>query len=220
MKFRGLLFDLDGTLIDSRADLVTSVNLMLDELGYVTLPAAQIITFVGEGMRLLIERSLRASLSREPEEAEVLRALKVYAGKYREHLLDQTQTYPEVYETLAALAGWPKAVVTNKPQEFTLTILEALDLRRHFVAVIGGDTLPERKPAPEPLLAAARLCEVAPQDCLMIGDTKVDIQAGNAAGMKTCGYVGGFRGLNELVAANADFLIERFGELPKLVRGS
>ena len=220
MNFRGLLFDLDGTLIDSRADLVTSVNLMLDDLGYVPLPAVQVITFVGEGMRLLIERSLRASLAREPEEDLVLRALEVYRGKYREHLLDQTRTYPEVEDTLEALSHLPKAVVTNKPLEFTETILEALDLDRYFAAVIGGDSLPERKPAAAPLLEAARRCEVAPAECLMIGDTKVDILAGQAAGMKTCGYVGGFRGKTELVTANADYLIERFGELLHLLTAS
>lgn len=218
MNFRGLLFDLDGTLIDSRADIVASVNLMLDELSAVPLPATQVITFVGEGMRLLVERALRASLTREPEDAQVTHALEVYRGKYREHLLDQTQTYPDVYETLEAFAHLPKAVVTNKPHEFTITILEALDLRRHFVAVIGGDSLPERKPAPAPLLEAARLCEVAPKDCLMIGDTKVDMLAGKAAGIKTCGFIGGFRGERELVEANADFLIERFGELQKLIQ--
>ena len=217
MNFRGLLFDLDGTLIDSRADLVTSVNLMLDELGYMPLPATQVITFVGEGMRLLIERALRASLAREPEESLVLHALDVYGGTYQEHLLDQTRAYPEVYETLAALSHLPKAVVTNKPHAFTMTILDALDLQQHFVAVIGGDSLPERKPAPAPLLEAARLCKVAPTDCLMIGDTKVDMLAGKAAGMKTCGFVGGFRGERELIEANADFLIERFGELQNLI---
>jgi phosphoglycolate phosphatase len=219
MEFRALLFDLDGTLIDSRADLVTSINLMLDELGYVPLPAAQVITFVGEGIRLLVERSLRASLQREPQEAQILHALEVYAGKYREHLLDQTRPYPEVYETLAALEPLPKAVVTNKPHAFTMSILEALDLQRHFVAIISGDSLPERKPSPIPLLEAARLCEAAPADCLMVGDSRVDMLAGQAAGMKTCGYVGGFRGQEELAAANADFLIERFGELRALVIG-
>lgn len=217
MKFRALLFDLDGTLIDSRADLATSINLMLDQLGYVTLPATQVISFVGEGIRLLVERALRASLQREPEEGQILTALEVYAGKYREHLLDQTQVYPEVYETLTALQAVPKAVVTNKPYEFTKTILTALDLQQYFVAVLGGDSLPERKPAPAQLLEAARLCEVAAADCLMIGDSRIDMLAGQAAGMKTCGFVSGFRGETELVAVQADFLFTRFGELPKLV---
>lgn len=220
MNFRALLFDLDGTLIDSRADLVTSVNLMLDELSYGTLSATQIISFVGEGIRLLIERSLRACLQHEPQEAQILQALEVYAGKYREHLLDQTRLYPEVAETLQALSHLPKAVVTNKPHEFTLTILDALDVQPHFVAVIGGDSLPERKPSPAPLLEAARLCEVAPEDCLMIGDTRIDMLSGQAAGMKTCGYIAGFRGKEELEAARADFLIERFGELRELVGGA
>lgn len=217
MNFRALLFDLDGTLIDSRDDLATSINLMLDELGYQTLPATQVISFVGEGIRLLVERSLCASLQQEPEEAQILTGLQVYAGKYREHLLDQTRVYSEVYETLAALRAVPKAIVTNKPYEFTKTILEALDLQEHFVAVLGGDSLPERKPAPAPLLEAARLCEVAPADCLMIGDSRVDMLAGQAAGMKTCGYVSGFRGKAELQAAQADFLFAYFGELPALV---
>jgi phosphoglycolate phosphatase len=219
MKFRALLFDLDGTLIDSRADLVASINLMLEELGHSALPASQVITFVGEGIRLLVERSLRASLQREPEESHILRALEIYAGKYREHLLDETRPYPEVYDTLAALAHLPKAVVTNKPHAFTLTILEALDLQRHFVAVISGDSLPERKPSPLPLLEAARLCEVAPRDCLMVGDSRVDILAGQAAGMKTCGYMSGFRGQEELISAQADFLIQEFGALRALVSG-
>lgn len=218
MNFRALLFDLDGTLIDSRADLVTSINLTLDELGYETLPAAQVITFVGEGIRLLVERALQASLQRLPEEAQILRALEIYAGKYRQHLLDQTRLYPQVLDTLNALSDLPKVVVTNKPIEFTLTILEALDLQRHFAVVLGGDSLAERKPSPLPLLEAARVCEAAPTDCLMIGDTRIDMLAGHAAGMKTCGYVAGFRGSAELVAAQADFLIEQFGELCELVR--
>jgi phosphoglycolate phosphatase len=217
MKFRCLLFDLDGTLVDSRADLVTSVNLMLAEFGFAPLRAAQVIQFVGEGMRLLIERSLRASLAREPEEALIRRALEVYGGKYRAHLLDETRPYPEVEATLAALAHWPKAVVTNKPHEFTMTILAALDLQRHFTAVIGGDSTSERKPSPVPLLTAAERCERAAAECLMIGDTRVDMLAGQAAGMKTCGFVGGFRGRDELVAAHADFLIERFSELRDLL---
>lgn len=217
MIFRALLFDLDGTLIDSRTDLATSINLMLDELGYVPLPSNQVISFVGEGIRLLVERSLRASLQSEPQEAQILQALEVYAGKYREHLLDQTQPYPQVLKTLEAIS-LPKAVVTNKPYEFTLTILDALDLRRHFTAILGGDSLPERKPSPLPLLEAARLCEAAHADCLMVGDSRVDILAGQAAGMKTCGYVGGFRGKEELVAAHADFLIEEFSELCQLVK--
>ncbi len=98
----------------------------------------------------------------------------------------------------------------------TLTILEGLGLRSHFAVVLGGDSLPERKPAPQPLLEAARRCGRAPAECVMVGDSRVDVLAGRAAGMVTCGFVAGFKGRAELVAAGADVLIERFGELRRV----
>jgi phosphoglycolate phosphatase len=219
MKFRCLLFDFDGTLIDSRADLTNSINLMLAELGLARLPEARVLTFIGEGVRLLVERALRASQGGHTDERQVDEALVVYRRHYREHLLDETRLYPEVEETLTHFAHLPKALVTNKPYDFTLPILEGLRLSHHFAAVLGGDSLPERKPSPVPLLEAARRCDVDAEDCLMVGDSFVDIEAGRAAGMKTCGYVAGFRGRAELTAAGADFLIERFGELRAVVEG-
>jgi phosphoglycolate phosphatase len=213
MNYGCLLFDLDGTLIDSRADLTTSVNLMLEELGRAPLPGPSVVTFIGEGVRLLIARALRAAQQLEPPEAEIDRALEIFRRHYAAHLLDHTRPYPEVVETLAALRHLPKAVVTNKPQAFSQTILDRLGLRSHFAAVVGGDSLPERKPSPQPLLEAARRCQRAPAQCLMIGDSRVDVLAGRAAGMTTCGFVAGFRGRAELVEAGADLLIESFGEL-------
>lgn len=217
MKFQGLLFDLDGTLIDSRADIATSLNLTLRDLGFITLPEPRVIEFVGEGVRLLVERALRASLERMPEEELIERALPIYAGHYRAHLLDQTHLYEGVRETLAALASFPKAVVTNKPIAFTKIILQELNLENNFRAVLGGDSTPERKPAPLPLLEAARQCAVTAAHCLMVGDTKIDMEAGKAAGMKTCGFIGGFRGAGELRNANADFLIEKIPDLLTLI---
>ena len=218
MKFQCLLFDLDGTLIDSRADLIFSINLMLAELNCATLPDQQIITFVGEGIRLLVERALRASRAQEPEEELIQAALLSFRRHYSEHLLDQTVLYSDVRETLEALQTLPMAVVTNKPYDFTIKILEGLQLTHFFQAVIGGDSLSERKPSALPLLEAAKLCGIAPEKCLMIGDTKVDILAGQAAGMSTCGFIGGFRGEKELVAVNAEFLIGGVGELIQLVK--
>lgn len=220
MNYSCLLFDLDGTLVDSRADLTTSINLMLDELGRAPLPTERAVTFVGEGVRLLIQRALRATQEWEPQDAEVDHATEIYRRHYRVHLLDQTRVYPEVHETLAALRHLPKAVVTNKPYEFSLLIIEALDLRSHFEVVLGSDSLPERKPSPQPLLEAARQCGCAPAQCLMVGDSRIDILAGRAAGMVTCGFVAGFRGREELVAAGADVLIERFGELRSVVESN
>jgi phosphoglycolate phosphatase len=211
-----MLFDLDGTLVDSRIDLINSINLMLAELGSERLPDSSVISFVGEGARLLVERALRSTQEKPPQSSEVDRALAVFGRHYREHLLDRTTIYPEVEETLERLANIPKGVVTNKPFEFTVALLDGIGLLNHFDVVLGGDSLPERKPSPLMLLEAARRCSAAPSASLMIGDTRVDVAAGKAAGMKTCGYVSGFRGRTELVEAGADYLIERFSQLLEL----
>jgi phosphoglycolate phosphatase len=217
VKYQCLLFDLDGTLVDSRIDLINSINLMLAELGRERLPDSSVISFVGEGARLLVERALRSTQEKPPQSSEIDRALDAFRHHYREHLLDRTTIYPEVEETLESLANIPKAVVTNKPYEFTIALLDGIGLRNHFEIILGGDSLPERKPSPLMLLEAARRCSASPSMSLMIGDTRVDVAAGKAAGMETCGYVSGFRGRTELAEAGADYLIERFSELMVLV---
>lgn len=217
MNYQCLLFDLDGTLVDSRADLANSINLMLAELGRRELPSCRVLNFVGEGARLLVERALAASGEIQPQPPEVDEALRIFRRHYREHLLDQTRVYPEVEETLAELAHLPMAIVTNKPYDFSITLLDGIGLLPYFSVVLGGDSLPERKPSPMMLLEAARQCGVGASECLMIGDTKFDMIAGHAAGMKTCGYIPGFRGRTELAEAGADYLIERFSELQILI---
>lgn len=217
MSYQCLLFDLDGTLVDSRADLINSVNLMLLELGRETLPGARVIKYVGEGARLLVERALRADLNGAAPSYDVDLAVEVFRRHYREHLLDQTRVYPEVEQTLARLEHIPKAVVTNKPYELTMALLEGVGLLSYFKVVFGGDSLAERKPSPMMLIEAARRCGAHPSECLMIGDSRVDVEAGRTASMKTCGYVPGFRGRTELVDAGVDYVIERFSELCALV---
>jgi phosphoglycolate phosphatase len=216
-NYQCLLFDLDGTLVDSRADLINSVNLTLGDLGRDLLTDQQVINFVGEGARLLVERALRFTQNGGVEAREIEHAFKLFQRHYREHLLDETRVYPEVEQTLESLAHLPKAVVTNKPYEFTITLMQGLGLTRYFAVIIGGDTLPERKPSPLMLLEGAKRCQAEPSKSLMIGDTRLDISAGKAAGMMTCGYVAGFRGRAELLEAGADFLIESFSELRLLV---
>ncbi len=217
MSYRCLLFDLDGTLVDSRLDLINSINLMLSELGRDPLSNSIVLEFVGEGARLLVERSLAATQEFYPHAGEVDGAIEIFFRHYRMHMLDFTRPYPDVIETLEALESLPKAIVTNKPHEFTLALLDGMGLRRYFRTIFGGDSLPERKPSPMMLLEAARECEARVDECLMIGDSRVDIEAGKAAGIRTCGYIPGFRGRSELAAAGADYLIERFSELRYLL---
>jgi len=215
-----LLFDLDGTLVDSRADLVTAVNLMLAEVGARGLHSEEVINFVGEGARLLVERSLQAVWRRVPSDLEIDLALSLFKRHYRDHLLDQTALYPGVGETLdrfQQLGHWPLAIVTNKPYDLTIALLEGLGLRHHFAVVVGGDSLPERKPSPLMVLEASRQCGYPATQALMVGDSPVDIAAGRRAGATTCGYAGGFRRREELVDAGADFLIDHFPELLRLV---
>src|SRR5262249_45965002 len=126
MSYQCLLFDLDGTLVDSRADLINSVNLTLAELGRGTLRDACVINFIGEGARPLVERALRANQNGAPPSSDIDGALEIFRRHYREHLLDHTRVYPEVEETLNRLAHIPKAVVTNKPYEFTMELLEGI----------------------------------------------------------------------------------------------
>jgi len=217
MSYQCLLFDLDGTLVDSRADLINSVNLMLAELGREPLPDARVINFIGEGARLLVERALSANQNGEPRNPDIDGALEIFRRHYREHLLDHTRVYPEVEQTLNRLDHIPKAVVTNKPYEFTMELLEGIGLSSYFEVVFGGDSLAERKPSPMMLVEAARRCGAQASDCLMVGDSRVDVEAGRAASMKTCGYIPGFRGRTELVEAGVDYVIERFSELRALV---
>jgi phosphoglycolate phosphatase len=217
MEFRCLLFDLDGTLVDSRADLALSVNLTLAALGLKTLESRFIVSLVGEGVTRLIERALSASQGHGPSANELSGALDIFDGQYAEHLLDHTRPYPGVEYILDRFSGIPKAVVTNKPLRFTDTILSGLNLSSHFQTIYGGNSFPERKPSPLPLLEAVRECRAEPGQSLMIGDSNIDILAGRAAGIRTCGFVEGFRGRDELVAAGADWLFEDFRELEAIV---
>jgi len=213
MKFGCILFDLDGTLVDSQADLVFAVNLMLSDLGLKTLPHEQIVSFVGEGMLKLAERALKVSISKPLSQPELDAAMNIFLEHYRAHLLDRTVAYPGTVKALRYLSALPLGVVTNKPYDFTMAILTGLGLDHFFKTILGGDSVPERKPSPVPLLNAAAQCHIIPSECLMIGDTRIDIIAGKAAVMKTAGFAGGFRGRAELEAAGADYIFDHYDEL-------
>lgn len=217
MSFKALLFDLDGTLIDSRDDLADSVNLMLSELNLANLPSETIYNFICEGVFNLVNRSISASLQKESEKDFSESAVEVFRKIYAENCLVKTKIYEGVAETLDKLGDYQKAVVTNKPHDFSVKILEDLEISQHFSLVIGGDSFPERKPSPVPLLSAVEKLGFSFDEALMIGDSWVDIEAGKNANIKTCGCVFGFRGREELEKAGADFMIEKFSDLQYLL---
>jgi len=205
----GLIFDLDGTLIDSGPDLVTAVNLTLTELGLAPLGAGDVSKYLGHGPGRLIRDVMG------PEYAELAdRAFPIFNRHYTEHLVEGTLVYDGIRP---ALAHWQPAafmgVVTNKEQSWTDELLRRLDLASFFDPVLGHGALPEHKPAPHPLLACAERWGLPPRSCVMIGDSEVDIQAGKAAGMWTCGVTWGNRSVQQIVDLAPDFVIHEPCEL-------
>ena len=189
-RFRLFVFDLDGTLIDSRRDLAASVNALLSEYGARPLPEDAVGRMVGDGAAMLVARALTAS-GLEPSPAALQRFLEIYNA----HLTDHTRPYPGIAETLRELGRRAAlAVLTNKPIAPTRTILDRLGLARYFAAdrVIGGDGLFPRKPDPSGLRFLARTTAIALEETLMVGDSTIDCRTAEAAPTAICLAMWGF----------------------------
>jgi phosphoglycolate phosphatase len=186
------VFDLDGTLVDSGADIANAANALIADLGGAPLPAAEIVEMVGEGAGVLVRRSLAAA-ALDPDTPG---ALDRFLALYDLHLLDHTVPYGGIGKVLDQVRSrMPAAVLTNKPGRATARILEGLALRHHFCAVVGGDTPLGRKPDPAGLLHLASAAAVAPGRTLMVGDSRIDLQTARRAGTRIClvRYGFGFR---------------------------
>ena len=206
-RLRGVIFDLDGTLADTRADLAASVNAMLRRMGLPERDEKTIVSFVGEGAERLIRRSLGLHEDRYPEAAPIWRE------EYGERLLDQTRLYDGIAQVLA---GPPdlRAVLTNKPGGFARQILRGLGVEGAFRAVLGGDEGP-RKPAPDGLLLLCQRLAIQPDEAIMVGDSHVDIATARSAGIRVC--AAGW-GLGDPAAlASADALCATPAELSALL---
>jgi len=212
-RCRLFLFDLDGTLVDSREDIARALNSVLARMGLSCLSMEDVLCFVGDGVEALIRRALLKVSGVEPGPDRVRQGMQFMVQEYDLRLIDSTRLYPGVRETLAALAGACLALISNKPEKFSRRILEAFGIADRFCLVLGGDSLPERKPHPAPLLEAMSLCRALPSETVMVGDSPADILAGKAAGAITCGVCGGFRPRADLEAAGSDLIIDRFPDL-------
>ena len=210
---RLFLFDLDGTLIDSRSDITYSLNLALERLKMASLPESRLADFVGDGVQKLVERALRETTGIEPESSLTQDCVLLFKEEYGKHLLDRTRLCPHVEEALDRLSWADFGVVSNKPEYFSRRILEGLGLGNTFSIILGGDSTSKRKPDPEPLLKAMDFCKAASSETVMVGDSAVDMEAGKAAGVTTCGIAGGFRPAGELEASGCDLIINSLLEL-------
>jgi len=216
MTQQAILFDLDGTLVDSVPDLAAAVNGVLAELGRPALDFAQVASMVGDGISALVERALAASgVPDTPLRAAVDRFLALYEADPT-RLTRPYAGVPAVLDQLAA-SGWRLGVCTNKPEHATRTVLAGLDLERFFAVVLGGDSGPTRKPDPGPLRAALGVIGGTPGKAVMIGDHRNDVVAAQAAGMRVIFARYGY-GAATLAGLTPDAVIDRFAELPQALR--
>jgi phosphoglycolate phosphatase len=214
-EVRALIFDLDGTLIDSKLDLALSVNATLEELGRNPLPHQQIFSYVGQGAPALIARALGSAASEE----DCLLGLEFFIKYYSAHKLDNTVLYPGVLETLDALKGMPMSVYTNKPVRVSRSIIQELGIASHFRSVYGGNSFERKKPDPMGVESILREFGAVPAQVMIVGDSEVDVQTARNSGTWICGVTYGF-GSHHFTEYPPDLLVDSLTELlPHLPSG-
>ncbi len=207
-----IVFDLDGTLVDSGEDIARSVNELLQGMGRAALPHGRIRSYVGNGVRKLLERSLD-----ETEESKLVRAEALYLSIYRRRLLETTRPYPGVVPALEALyREHVLAVLTNKPVSESLQILEGLALRRYFRAVLGGDSFAGRKPDPVGVRFLQAETGAGNDETLLVGDSTIDWQTARKAEIRSCLVRYGMGPWNQ-AEERPDFVVDDLRELAALL---
>jgi phosphoglycolate phosphatase len=207
-----LIFDLDGTLVDSKKDLTASVNHIRHQFDLPVLTEEEIARFIGSGALMLIRRVLGAKAT----ESNVQMGLQMFLSYYRAHMLDSTTLYAGVRETLEALSGCRLAVLTNKPVHFSCAMLDGLGIYKHFAAVYGGNSFDHKKPDPVGVFQILSDTKGNRERTWMIGDSSVDVLTGRNAGVKTCGVTYGYA-TETFKEVPPDYLIDNFSDLEALV---
>lgn len=205
-----IIYDLDGTLIDSRRDIAGAVNWTLKELGRGELSLERVSSLVGSGVRNLMSQALEeAGAGKNLLE----RSIKLFRMRYGEHLLDHTRLYPSVRKVLEFFKAKKQAVITNKPAGFSLKILRDLGVDSYFFRVIGGDQGFPKKPAPAALLEILRESRLSPGEAVFVGDSAIDTETGRQAGVKTLGVTYGFGSPEEIGRSRPDGVLNDLEEL-------
>ena len=215
-----VLFDLDGTLVDSVPDLAHAVNAVLSDYGRATVNVNAVRQWVGNGADRLLERAFTGDFHGCLPAAELDRIRPQFMRYYDQGLCVGSQLYPGVVDGVKAVYALGLAVgcVTNKPSRFARPLLEQLDIAAYFTAIVGGDDAPQKKPHPAPLLLAAERLRVAPAQCLMVGDSQHDVAAARAAGCPVIAVPYGYNHGEDIRAAQPDGVIDSLAQLAALLR--
>lgn len=217
-----IAIDLDGTLIDSAPDIHASVNDMQRTLGNPERSAAQVKQWIGNGLSKLVQRALAGSLQGTAEHPQFAEAMAQFEQAYQYNNGRYSRLYEGVEASLEALASiCPLACITNKSERFTLPLLRQFRLDHYFQQIVSGDSLPHKKPHPEPLLSVAKKIKANPMACVMIGDSMNDLQAAHAAGFKMIGVSYGYNQGQSLTAnksgIKADIVVDSFADIAELL---
>ncbi|MBI5695345.1 MAG: HAD-IA family hydrolase [Nitrospirae bacterium] len=207
-----VIFDLDGTLVDSKHDIAEAVNLTLDELDIPRRAPELVHTYIGGGVHNLVRRSLTDEFEHMLE-----KGVDLFWANYKAHILDRTEPYPGVYKMLEGFSGTKLALVTNKPYDHTMLILRGLDLDRYFASVQGWKMGLPLKPEPELIIRAMQEAECAGKDAVMVGDGTADVLAAKAAGIKSCAVGYGYGSKDRLMEAGPDFFADTVPDIERLL---
>ena len=216
---RAVMFDLDGTLVDSGADLACSANRMLAALGLAQRETGLLTRFIGKGLARMVERSLIGRIEGEADAALLARAIPLFERFYAEESGRQARVYPGVLAGLEALKreALPLACVTNKAERFTFDLLEKTGLARYFDLVVGGDTLERKKPDPLPFVHICERFGVLPGEALMVGDSENDVAGARAAGCPVVCVPYGYNEGRPIEGAGSDAIVASVQEAAMLV---
>ena len=207
MPIKLVIFDLDGTLVDSSIDIANAINYAVGPYRVPQVTVQEVISLVGEGISRLMEKIIL----KEGTEADRDLLVERFLDYYSRHLVDNTTVYPGVRETLAQLGAYRKAVISNKRESLSIKTLEQLGLSEYMDIIVGSDTVKERKPSPLPVRHVLSALGVSQEGAVIVGDSNYDIEAGKSAGIRTVAVTYGYRSLDLL--RGADFIINSMNEL-------
>ena len=213
------LFDLDGTLVDSAPDISLALNSALMDSSLPAISEQMVRSYIGEGSKRLVHRAITKKYEGVADKNQHDQVSKIFLNNYADNLFVKSKIYPKVKETLCELKNHKiyLGCVTNKPHEFAISLLKAADLIKYFAIIIGGDSLPKKKPDPEPIIYAIKKLGTRKENTTMIGDSITDLTAAKNAGVQSICVSYGYSGDVDLSTQNPDKIINSMEELPKAI---